>query len=328
MKRAEKHSDKYNQKRRKQEALKDRKKANERFDAHVAQSGKTGGGRGIKRKAEECTSHPVQTEAKKTPSHQRQASKPRKHCGGKARGKKCKEEDATPTMTRRVRLYPTPQQRETLLQWIGTTRWTYNQCVKTYQEFPGAHMTLTKLRRLHVNNANFKPGGTHEQHCWALQVPYEVRDGGMADFVTALGVQIGMVKDGTKEFFEMKPRNRRRNKQSVLIRSKQWNQRGSKERKFLETVRRKELIPSKVESDMRLVCNYKRYFYLHLSTPLKPVSEQEPPNRVLRRQHKAQRLQQSQKVSKAEPPVKKRRTNTGTAARTIATASLSPKPQP
>jgi hypothetical protein len=53
--------------------------------------------------------------------------------------------------TRKIRLFPTQEQKATLLRWIGTARWTYNQCIASCA-IGNQPADLTRMRALHVNS--------------------------------------------------------------------------------------------------------------------------------------------------------------------------------
>jgi len=78
-----------------------------------------------------------------------------------------------------IRLFPSENQKNILNQWIGTTRWTYNQTLSAIKD--GTKMSKGELRQQVVNNDNFK--GTDQE--WVLQTPYDVRDEGMNDVLKA-----------------------------------------------------------------------------------------------------------------------------------------------
>lgn len=99
----------------------------------------------------------------------------------KKKKKPRKSEKKEAGRVRRIRLYPTVKQRQTLKEWFGTTRWTYNRCLSFVKE-----QTLPKKKRktifraIALNSELFK---TKNQ--WVLQTPYDVRDEGMNDLLKA-----------------------------------------------------------------------------------------------------------------------------------------------
>lgn len=47
-----------------------------------------------------------------------------------------------PMKTRKVRVYPTQEQRQMLREWMGAVRWTYNQCTAHVNEVGIKGMTI------------------------------------------------------------------------------------------------------------------------------------------------------------------------------------------
>ena len=75
---------------------------------------------------------------------------------------------------------PAPStEKELLLKWFGTARWTYNKCLEAIKE-DRAKLSKKELRALLINNENYV---TENQ--WVLDTPYEVRDAAMIDFLNA-----------------------------------------------------------------------------------------------------------------------------------------------
>jgi hypothetical protein len=44
------------------------------------------------------------------------------------------ENDEERLKTRKIRIYPMPEEREKLRKWMGTARWTYNKVLKMVQD--------------------------------------------------------------------------------------------------------------------------------------------------------------------------------------------------
>ena len=81
---------------------------------------------------------------------------------------------------RRIRIYPTVAQKETLTEWLGAVRWTYNRCVagvvgKTCDS------KQKNLRVYTVHNATLE-----KDMPWITRVPYQIRDEAMRDYLKGL----------------------------------------------------------------------------------------------------------------------------------------------
>lgn len=90
--------------------------------------------------------------------------------------------------THTTRIYPTKTEKQLLLQWFGTKRWTYNRCVETVKDKKYGLAAATKkvLRTIHVNNGNFEDDGRHKDKRWVIETDYEIRDGALGDFYKAV----------------------------------------------------------------------------------------------------------------------------------------------
>ena len=114
--------------------------------------------------------------------------------------------------SKKVRVYPTLKQKETLNSWFGCARWTYNECVKIIKS-KKVKANKGALRKACVNNDNFK-----DKDQWVTETPYEIRDAAMDDVVKAVDTNI---KKGVR--FDLKFRSRRDESQSISIRKRNWN---------------------------------------------------------------------------------------------------------
>ncbi len=110
--------------------------------------------------------------------------------------KKCrKRKKSDPGKARIIRLMPTPEQKQILLKWIGTCRWTYNQCLAAEKEGK-ANINQKELRQMFLNADNFR--GT--ELAWVLDTPYDIRDAALDDLMNAFASNFAQGK--TK--FDMK----------------------------------------------------------------------------------------------------------------------------
>jgi putative transposase len=158
----------------------------------------------------------------------------------------------------KIRLYPTETQRQTLLKWFGTARWTYNQCLDSAK---GGVLDQQTLRAQHINNKNFK-----EQNKWALDTPYDIRDEGMKDLLKGFNSNFAKKDPGR---FEMKPRRRKTQQESIVIHSKHWKN-GVFYPKFFgkDPIRAAEPLPPTLSYDSRLIRTHLNEYYLCLPQPL------------------------------------------------------------
>lgn len=197
----------------------------------------------------------------------------------KTKKSKKDEDDEKPQAgkARKIRLFPTTEQQQVLLKWFGTTRWTYNQCVAacTRNEQPEA-ATKKNLRSLFVNS------DAPDIPSWTQEVPYDVRDEAMTDFIKAFSIQKMLVKQGKRKCFTMKFRSKRRD-QSIVIRPNHW-----KPRHFFDPnnfagtlLRSAEPLPNTLEFDSRLIRDKCGHFFFCLLLPLDDHLSHTPENEVI-----------------------------------------------
>jgi putative transposase len=168
--------------------------------------------------------------------------------------------------TRRIRLFPTQEEKLKLKRWMGTARWTYNRCLVAVKK-EGIDRTKKALRAQCLNAENFK--NTKDE--WVLETPYDIRDEAMNDLLKGYSSSFA----GNKKF-NMKFRSKKDPQQSIAVLSKHWGKsRG--EYAFLHKIKSAELLPKKLEYDSRLVVNRLGEFYICIPQPLEIRTENQGP---------------------------------------------------
>ena len=169
---------------------------------------------------------------------------------------------------RKIRVYPTKEQQKTFHKWIGTTRWTYNQCVASIKT-KVCRASKKELRSLHLNK-----DAVEESNPWVLETPYDVRNEGMNDVLKAIKSNLA----AKREKFNLKYRSRKDPVQSVVVHSKHWG----KDRGMFSGVlgskvlKSSEPLPESLEYDSRLIRTRWGEWFLCLPLPLS-VSENQAP---------------------------------------------------
>ncbi|KAK9493207.1 hypothetical protein V1508DRAFT_354051, partial [Lipomyces doorenjongii] len=79
------------------------------------------------------------------------------------------------------RLYPTAEEKEILVKWIGAARWTYNECLRAIMD-EGVAKSKKALRARTIN----KEALASLQKPWLEDTPYDIRDAAMDDLLKAL----------------------------------------------------------------------------------------------------------------------------------------------
>jgi putative transposase len=185
---------------------------------------------------------------------------------------------------RKIRVYPTKEERQTLLRWIGAARWTYNKCLELIQkkhvqkegvqeecvqeecvQEEGVPLDKKELRtRVITKKAILAMDGKS----WVLETPNAVRDEAVSDVLKAYKSSFARYRrDGIK--FRIKWRSRKHAKQeSVVIHACHWQQkRGAYA--FLRKMRAAEPLPDDLVYDSRLVYRQRiGAFYLCVLSPL------------------------------------------------------------
>jgi hypothetical protein len=170
----------------------------------------------------------------------------------------------------KIRVFPTKDQDRKLKKWLGAARWTYNQCVASMKN-KDCKMNEKALRSRHINKAALS------EHKWATEVPYDIRDEGMRDFVKAL--KATRAKKDVKHF-SFKFRSRKDKTQSITVLKKHWNLKtGFYADLFNSTfLRGHQQLPNKLECDSRLIRTRLGHYYLCLPMAMKIQGENQAPS--------------------------------------------------
>lgn len=129
---------------------------------------------------------------------------------GAATTKKKKAPELQAAKMMKIKAYPTTEQKEILRQWIGTCRWTYNQCVSYGKEHPSA--TIKELRANFVNNLVLKEKGLD----WAVEVPYDIRDEAARDYLKAVASNKAKQQEKPDHDFAIKFKSRKMSSQETV----------------------------------------------------------------------------------------------------------------
>ena len=181
-----------------------------------------------------------------------------------------KEDASDPTkdlVAKKTKLKLTPDQRVTLQKWCGVYRWTYNQCVwlcchsrqVTYQ---GEHKTKGKLRALVANRS----AALVQARSWLLDVPYDIRDGAIIEFVKNLKTEITKVKATPGFRFRMTFKAKTDASMSLPLLKKHWKD-GVYFQRFLQgRIKGHEPLPAQLECDAKLVKTRTNDFFACMPT--------------------------------------------------------------
>lgn len=152
--------------------------------------------------------------------------------------------------TKRIRIYPTAKQKNLFRQWLGTSRYVYNETIK--------HLELPKEEReKHWMGAAKIIMPTLPE--WAIPIPHQVKKIAIADAYKALSN--GFQKwQTTGEPFDLQFRSRKNPKQSCFIPSSALKEAGIYPR-IAGNLKRAESFPENPR-DSRLVFEHGRWFVI------------------------------------------------------------------
>lgn len=139
---------------------------------------------------------------------------------GNSTSKKKKTSEMEAAKCMKIQVLPTTEQKETLRRWIGTSRWTYNQCVAYHKDNP--FCSIKELRSRFLNEEALK--GTEFE--WALNVPYDIRDEGARDFMKAVESNKAKQKKDNQHKYEIQFRSKKKCSQetiNILGKHVRWN---------------------------------------------------------------------------------------------------------
>lgn len=186
--------------------------------------------------------------------------------------KKPKKKKKVPAeKAKKIKLRPTPEQREKLKRWMGTARWTYNRCLAKMksEKLPINVETKKALRAEIIHNSNYQ-----EENQWVLETPYQVRDEALCDLMKAFESSFA----AGHENFTMKFRSKKNDLESIAIESRVWKKQ-TFYRKFFgeDKLKASEVLPEKIDYDFRIVKNRLGEFFICIPLPLEVRSENQAP---------------------------------------------------
>lgn len=155
----------------------------------------------------------------------------------------------------KIRIYPTKEQKKTLDNWFGASRFIYNRVLSYLKtefetlrtENQGKNkdekivkdiLNKKKLRSLFVNNTNFETENT-----WMNEIDHDLRDEALSDIMKDYKTNFAKVKAGYNKTFNIRFKSKR-DSNSISVLSKKWGMK----RGFYSSV----LSSSKLKAEMQL----------------------------------------------------------------------------
>jgi len=169
---------------------------------------------------------------------------------------------------RKIRVYPTQQQKNKLMTWFGVVRKTYNWCVDALKN-KLCKMNQKELRKRYLHNDVLKEKGL--EYC--LDVPYDVRDESMRDFLKAY-----KISKKKKKISRFKFRSRKDRQQSFVIWKRHWGtQRGFFSDIFSSSMLRGEcVLPDDLPFNSRFLRTRLGHYYICIPCEVNASDNQAP----------------------------------------------------
>jgi putative transposase len=169
---------------------------------------------------------------------------------------------------RRVRVFPTTEQKVTLRKWLGAVRWTYNQAVDHINRIQGYRLpswtVFAKDMRARFANEQALKGKKKRE--WALKTPFDVRDGALQDLYKGISSNIKkLVKTPVAQRRPFRMKRRKDEEQSLVVHAKHWGvyDRGAFASVFSSTAMvAAEPLPDTLDYDGRLVVDRTGRWYM------------------------------------------------------------------
>ena len=170
---------------------------------------------------------------------------------------------------KKIRIYPTTNQKKIFQSWLGASRFIYNKTVE--------HLKLPKEERCKGWMAAVQKILGQNKEDWIKVIPHKVKAHAVADAYLALKTGFALLKKKLIPKFELKFRTRKKPKQSCFIPKSALTNNG-----IYHTISGKLKMHDKIPnnpSDLRLVY-YNNRWYLHIPYKTK-VNSIDNQNRVI-----------------------------------------------
>ena len=187
------------------------------------------------------------------------------------------EESPVPMRSRRIRIFPTDEQKPTLKQWLCATRYVYNKCVEISKA--GGKLDKKSLREA--------IGEEVKQHSWLGDVPYKVRDNAIRDFDKARSSHSAKQRKAQASNpavtlpCSFKYRSRRDKQQSLAVDANNWGRtRGMFASLFGHKVLecpKSESLPEKLRHEFRVIRDRLDHYYVCLPEQVAIRDENQAP---------------------------------------------------
>ena len=170
--------------------------------------------------------------------------------GGNGNDEMCTKKDL---VARKIKLELDTDQRITLSRWCGVYRWTYNECVRLCRTNAVTYRGKVKTTRDLRSQVANRTSPVVIERPWVLQVPYDVRDGAIIEFVKNLKTGIDKVKSNPSFRFRMDFKRKTDSSMSLPLLRKHWKNGVYFPTFFTGKVKGYEPLPAQLECDSKIV---------------------------------------------------------------------------
>lgn len=165
------------------------------------------------------------------------------------------------TISRKVRIFPTTAEEAILKGWLGTSRWTYNQCINAIEN-DGIKANTQVFRDLYKKqNA---PILQDSKYSWIFKTPPDVRDVAITEVLDAVKSNKALQRKNYKLSF----RSKRDKSQVIQIQHRNFNLKTGAYA-FLKNIKTSEKKPSKVTQLVKIQRTWLNQWYMIFTMPRK-----------------------------------------------------------
>ncbi|CAG8817127.1 10009_t:CDS:2, partial [Cetraspora pellucida] len=154
-----------------------------------------------------------------------------------------------------IRIYSTIQEKEKLMKWMNTARWTYKKALELIKN--GEVRIKKNLRQKCINNENFRYENT-----WVLETPYDIRNDILIDLLDAYNSNF----KSKRKKFNIRYKSKKDKQYSITIQSREWNRKRGNYA-FLKKIRTSEQL-LEINNAVNLVCDKFKRFYICIPIPI------------------------------------------------------------
>lgn len=173
--------------------------------------------------------------------------------------------------SRKIKLYPSEEERTKLNKWMGTCRWIYNKCLEISNNSKDMKKTQKDFRTYIVNSIHYE-----NENQWVLDTPYDVRDDAAADLLRAFKSNFQKKRSGQISNFMIHFKRRKDKKDHFTLRCKHWKQKKG-DFAFIKNIKSAEKLPDNLDYDSIVFKNALNEYYLCIPQVLDVRGENQAP---------------------------------------------------